>query len=95
MLRVPDPGQFQFNLDYLDSFSKYYLYLLLKKMARLFSLLLVILVVIVASLFKNGFIFLANNSMAYISALSRICARKCMIKFSNCLYHFTDAGKVM
>jgi len=63
---APYPGEFQFNLDYFGAFSKYYLHSFIDTNGELGALLLVSLIVIIASLFKNGFIFLANNSMAYI-----------------------------
>ena len=92
---VADPGQFQFNLDYLDSLSKYYLYAFIEKNGEVGALLLVILVVIVASLFKNGFIFLANNSMAYIRACTVRDLRKKMYDkvLKLPLSFFTDARK--
>ena len=61
-------GIFQFNTEYLDAFSKYYLSAFIEKNGQTGALLLVVLIVIVASLFKNGFIFMANNSMAFIRA---------------------------
>lgn len=63
-----DPGAFQLNLDYLDAFAKYYLSAFVERNGESGALLLVSLIVITASLFKNGFIFLANNSMAFIRA---------------------------
>jgi subfamily B ATP-binding cassette protein MsbA len=65
---LPNPGNFQFSLDYLDAFSKYYLSYFVEKNGQVGALLLVVLIVVIASLFKNGFIFMANNSMAFIRA---------------------------
>ncbi len=92
---VPDPGEFQFNLDYLGSFSRYYLSAFIEKNGEIGALLLVILIVIVASLFKNGFIFLANNSMAYIRACTVRDLRKKMYHkvLRLPLSFFTDARK--
>ena len=63
---VNDPGPFRIDFDYLSEFTRYYLYSIMETNGQAGALVLVVIVVIVASLFKNGFIFLANNSMAYI-----------------------------
>ena len=62
------------------------------KPVRLCSLCLI---VVVASLFKNGFIFLANNSMAYIRACTVRDLRKKMYDkvLRLPLSFFTDARK--
>ncbi|HUX57187.1 MAG TPA: ABC transporter ATP-binding protein [Bacteroidales bacterium] len=65
---VTHPGAFQFTADYLGTFSKYYLSAFIDKHGQAGALLFVVMIVIVASLFKNGFIFMANNSMAFIRA---------------------------
>jgi len=92
---VSYPGTFRFDLDYLDNFSKYYLYAFIDKNGEVGALLLVILIVIVASFFKNGFIFLANNSMAYIRACTVRDLRKKMYNkvLKLPLSFFTDARK--
>jgi subfamily B ATP-binding cassette protein MsbA len=92
---VQNPGKFQFNLDYFSSFSKYYLYAFIDKNGEVGALMLVILIVIMASLFKNGFIFLANNSMAYIRACTvRDLRKKMYFKVLRLpLSFFTDARK--
>ena len=92
---VPDPGKFRLNADTIGAFSKYYLSEFITKHGQVGALVLVVLIVIVASLFKNGFIFMANNSMAYI--------RACTVRdLRRNLYHkilklplsfFTDARK--
>jgi ATP-binding cassette, subfamily B, bacterial MsbA len=92
---VPDPGKFRLNADTIGAFSKYYLSEFIIKHGQVGALVLVVLIVIVASLFKNGFIFMANNSMAYI--------RACTVRdLRRNLYHkilklplsfFTDARK--
>jgi ATP-binding cassette, subfamily B, bacterial MsbA len=66
--RVSDPGVFQFSVDYIKIFTKYYISAFIDRNGQAGALLLVVLIVIVASLFKNGFIFMANNSMAFIRA---------------------------
>ena len=65
---VTHPGDFQFSADYLGEFSRYYLSAFIDNRGQSGALLLVVLIVILASLFKNGFIFMANNSMAFIRA---------------------------
>ena len=92
---IPDPGEFQPTIDYLGSAGEYYLYELIDKQGETSALLLVCLVVVVASLFKNGFIFLANNSMAYIRACTvRDLRKKMYYKVLRLpLSFFTDARK--
>ncbi len=92
---VPDPGNFQFNMDYMGAAGKYYLYAFIDKHGEIGALMLVCLIVVVASLFKNGFIFLANNSMAYIRACTVRDLRKKMYNkvLKLPLSFFTDARK--
>jgi subfamily B ATP-binding cassette protein MsbA len=89
------PGKFQFNLEYIQAFTKYYLSIFIEKNGPVGALLMISIVFIIASIFKNGFIFLANNSMAYI--------RSCTVRdLRKKMYHkvlrlplsfFTDARK--
>ena len=65
---VTAPGGFRFSSDYFGTFIKYYFSEFIDKHGQIATLLLVVIIVIVASFFKNGFIFLANNSMAYLRA---------------------------
>ena len=65
---VAYPGPFILTLDYLKDFLGYYLTIFVQRQGQSGALLLVSLLFIAASLLKNGFIFLANNSMAYIRA---------------------------
>ena len=92
---VPNPGEFQLTLDYLGTFSRYYLSEFINNYGKTGALLLVSLIVIIASLFKNGFIFLANNSMAYIRACTVRDLRKRMYEkvLRLPLSFFTDARK--
>ncbi len=92
---VQNPGEFQFNLDYFGSAGRYYLFAFIDKYGEFNALMLVCLVVVVASLFKNGFIFLANNSMAYIRACTvRDLREKMYSKVLRLpLSFFTDARK--
>ena len=68
---------------------------LLKRHGQAGALMLVVLIVIVASLFKNGFIFMANNSMAFIRASTvRDLRRNLYHKVLRLpLSFFTDARK--
>ncbi len=92
---APDPGAFQFNAEYLNAFSKYYLSAFIEKNGQTGALFLVVLIVIAASLFKNGFIFLANNSMAFIRASTVRDLRKKLYQkvLKLPLSFFTDARK--
>jgi subfamily B ATP-binding cassette protein MsbA len=92
---VPDPGRFQLNMDYLGAAGKYYLYAFIDKHGEIGALMLVCLIVVIASLFKNGFIFIANNSMAYIRACTVRDLRKKMYNkvLRLPLSFFTDARK--
>ncbi len=89
------PGSFEFSADYLGAFSRYYLYEFIQKNGQGGALFLVVIIVIGASLFKNGFIFLANNSMAFIRASTvRDLRRKLYYKVLRLpLSFFTDARK--
>ncbi len=92
---VTYPGDFQFNAEYLETFSKYYLSAFIEKYGQSGALLLVVMIVIGASLCKNGFIFLANNSMAFIRASTvRDLRKKLYHKVLRLpLSFFTDARK--
>jgi len=92
---VPDPGGFIFSIDYLRASGEYYLYQFINSQGETSALLLVCLIVVTASLFKNGFIFLANNSMAYIRSCTVRDLRKEMYNkvLRLPLSFFTDARK--
>jgi subfamily B ATP-binding cassette protein MsbA len=89
------PGAFQLTAAYFDNFQKYYLKALIEQHGPASALMLVVLIVIGASLFKNGFIFMANNSMAFIRASTvRDLRRKLYYKVLKLpLSFFTDARK--
>lgn len=91
----PDPGEFRFSFDYFGSYGKHFFSSFIEKHQEMEALLLVIIVVIIASLFKNGFISLANNSMAYIRACTvRDLRKKMYYKILRLpLSFFTDARK--
>ncbi len=63
---TPHPGEFQMNISYISTLVQYYLMVFIDNYGRLGALMIVCLVFVVASMLKNGFIFLSNNSMAYI-----------------------------
>jgi subfamily B ATP-binding cassette protein MsbA len=63
---TPHPGELQMSISYMSSLVQYYLTVFIDNYGRLGALMIVCLVFLIASLFKNGFIFLSNNSMAYI-----------------------------
>ena len=92
---VPYPGEFHLTADYIGAASTYYLSEFITSYGEIGALLIVSLVVVVASLFKNGFIFLANNSMAYIRACTvRDLREKMYHKILRLpLSYFTDARK--
>lgn len=92
---VANPGPFHLTSAYISAFSKYYLSVFIEKNGQSGALMLVVIIVIGASLFKNGFIFLANNCMAYIrSSTVRDLRRKLYHKILRLpLSFFTDARK--
>jgi ATP-binding cassette, subfamily B, bacterial MsbA len=92
---VNHPGAFQMTTSYLSSFARYYLSAFIEKHGQIGALMLVVVIVVIASLFKNGFIFMANNSMAYIrSCTVRDLRRKMYHKVLRLpLSFFTDARK--
>jgi subfamily B ATP-binding cassette protein MsbA len=92
---VSNPGEFQLTIGYLSQYFTYYLSMFIEEKGQVGALLLVSLIFIVASLFKNGFIFLANNSLAFIRASTvRDLRRKMYDKVLKlALSYFTDARK--
>lgn len=92
---IPDPGPFRFAFSYLEQLARYHLDQLIQNNGQTTALLLIVVVVILASFFKNGFIFLANNSIAYIRAGTvRDLRRKVYDKVLNLpLSFFTDSRK--
>jgi subfamily B ATP-binding cassette protein MsbA len=92
---ISDPGEFRFNLDYFGALVKYTFYSFVDTHGEVATLLMVSIVVIVASLLKNGFIFLANNNMAYMRASTVRDLRKKMFDkvLRLPLSYFSDARK--
>jgi ATP-binding cassette, subfamily B, bacterial MsbA len=92
---VASPGEFRLTLDYLGDFSKYFFSHLIEKNGPAGALLMVSITFVIASILKNGFIFLANNSMAYIrSSTVRDLRKKMYLKVLRLpLSFFTDARK--
>jgi len=93
--KVSSPGEFHLTLTYISSFGRYFLSDFIMKHGQIGALMLIVIIVIVSSLFKNGFIFLSNNSMAYIrSCTVRDLRRKLYDKILRLqLSFFTDARK--
>jgi subfamily B ATP-binding cassette protein MsbA len=65
---VESPGELQLTVQYIGDYLKYFLHSFIVKNGQAETLFLVSMLFIVASLFKNAFVFLANNSMSYIRA---------------------------
>ncbi|HLN56260.1 MAG TPA: ABC transporter ATP-binding protein [Bacteroidales bacterium] len=65
---VEDPGTFKFSIDFFSDYFNYFISDFIEKNGKEQALLLVSVMFVGASLLKNGFIFLANNSMAFIRA---------------------------
>jgi subfamily B ATP-binding cassette protein MsbA len=95
IVAVSDPGPFQLNPDYLGKLQKFILADFIDKYGPSGALLMAVLVVLGASLFKNTFIFLANNCMAFIrSSTVRDLRKKLYSKILRLpLSFFTDARK--
>jgi subfamily B ATP-binding cassette protein MsbA len=92
---LSSPGKFQLNAEYIQAFAKYYLSLFIEKNGPVGALMMISIVFIITSILKNGFIFLANNSMAYIrSCTVRDLRKKMYYKILRLpLSFFTDARK--
>jgi len=92
---VADPGPFQMSTSYLDAYSKYYLSSFVENHGQSGALMLVVLIVIGASLFKNSFIFMANNIIAFVRASTvRDIRRQLYDKVLKLpLSYFSDARK--
>jgi subfamily B ATP-binding cassette protein MsbA len=92
---LSSPGKFQLNAEYIQAFAKYYLSLFIEKNGPVGALMMISIVFIITSILKNGFIFLANNSMAYIrSCTVRDLRKKMYYKVLKLpLSFFTDARK--
>ena len=93
--RVADPGAFQFTKDYILTFAQHYITEIIDKNGQSSALMLVVVIVIIASFFKNGFIFMANNSMAFIRASTVRDLRRSLYNkvLKLPLSFFTDARK--
>jgi ATP-binding cassette, subfamily B, bacterial MsbA len=92
---IPDPGPFVMKLNYLMDLIRYYLSQLIEKNGPASALAIVCVLFLVASILKNVFIFMANNSMAYIrSSTVRDLRKKMYDKVLRLpLSFFTDARK--
>ncbi|NLA50451.1 MAG: ABC transporter ATP-binding protein, partial [Bacteroidales bacterium] len=92
---IQHPGGFQLSIEYFSSASRYFLSLFIDRHGQAGALLIVSIVFVIASLLKNGFIFLANNSMAYIRSFTVRDLRKKMYDkvLKLPLSYFSDARK--
>jgi subfamily B ATP-binding cassette protein MsbA len=91
----PHPGEFSMTAQSIQAYSRFYLAQFVAEYGKSGALALVVFIVIGASLFKNAFIFLANNSIAYIRACTvRDLRQKLYDKFLRLpISYFTDARK--
>jgi len=92
---VPAPGDFSLSIEYLDNLIKYFFSQFIATNGPAKGLLIVSCAYVLAAFFKNGFIFLANNTMAYIRASTVRDLRKKMYQkiLKLPLSFFTDARK--
>jgi subfamily B ATP-binding cassette protein MsbA len=92
---ISHPGRFETSIDYMNNLVRYYFSIIIDRHGQAGALLLVCLVFILASILKNGFVFLANNSMAYIRACTvRDLRKKMYDKILRLpLSYFTEARK--
>ncbi len=92
---VPAPGGFTFSVEYFDNLIKYFFSQFIADNGPAKGLLIVSCAYVMAAILKNGFIFLANNTMAYIRASTVRDLRKKMYQkiLKLPLSFFTDARK--
>jgi len=92
---VQAPGEFAFTIEYFDNLIKYFFSHFISEHGAATGLLIVSCAYVAAAFFKNGFIFLANNTMAYIRASTvRDLRKKMYLKVLKLpLSFFTDARK--
>lgn len=92
---IPHPGEFVMSIEYVKSFVGYYFSYFIEKQGAPTALILVCVVFLTTSLLKNAFIFLANNSMAYIRANTVRDLRSRMYEkiLGLQLSYFTDSRK--
>lgn len=92
---VQSPAEFTFTIEYFDNLIKYFFSQFIFAHGAATGLLIVSCAYVVAAFFKNGFIFLANNTMAFIRASTvRDLRKKMYLKVLKLpLSYFTDARK--
>jgi subfamily B ATP-binding cassette protein MsbA len=92
---ISEPGSFHFTKEYISKFTDYYLSVFVQKEGQAGALMLVVLIVIGASFFKNTFVFLSNNRIAFIRASTVRDIRKKLYNkiLSLPLSFFTDSRK--
>ncbi|MCA1756567.1 MAG: ABC transporter ATP-binding protein/permease [Bacteroidales bacterium] len=62
------PGNFEPSLDWLGNYSNYLITIYVERVGEIGALVGVCVLVIIASFFKNLFVFLSNNAMAFLRA---------------------------
>ncbi len=67
-LEITKPGAFALNKEWLDAFLNFNMSQLIERFGDSGALISVCILVIIASFFKNLFIFLGNNALAHIRA---------------------------
>lgn len=94
-LDIIKPGAFEFNREWLDAFLNYYLNYLVERFGDSGALIAVCILVVVASFFKNLFVFAGNNAMAYIRAGTTRDMRKSLYSkvLKLPLSYFTESRK--
>jgi subfamily B ATP-binding cassette protein MsbA len=63
-----NPGKFEPSLDWLGDYSNYLITVYVERAGEVGALIGVCILVVIASFFKNLFVFLSNNAMAFLRA---------------------------
>ena len=92
---IESPGPFEFTVKWFSGFSNYVITGYVDRFGETGALIGVCIMVVIASLFKNLFIFLANNAMAYLRAGSTRDIRNLIYRkvLRLPISYFTDARK--
>ena len=95
MPEVAPAGSFELSKDWFDNFLNYNIVQFVERFGESGALIWVCLMAIIASFFKNLFIFLGNNAMAYIRAGSTRDIRRNMYTkvLKLPLAYFTESRK--
>ncbi|MEZ5001064.1 MAG: ABC transporter transmembrane domain-containing protein [Bacteroidales bacterium] len=92
---VEYPGDFEFSVEWFSNFSNYIITSYVDRFSEISALVGVLILVVIASFFKNLFIFMANNAMAYLRAGSTRDIRNMLYRkvLKLPISYFTDARK--